>query len=182
MYMLGSIALCEGDYTEARANLEESLALCREGGDKLDVAMALPILGLIVAKQGKAKEAKPYYEEGLVISHSLRNSLSLTQSLTGLAGLWLQDRLKLEQQDSLNTINPQIRVARLSGAISALLASCEAVMFRPLALLYEQNLAVVRANLDEVTFETAFAQGQAMSMDEAVAYASANSESQEEVS
>jgi hypothetical protein len=91
--------------------------------------------------------------------------------LSGFAGLWIQDWLKLEGKDSPNSLDYLVRVARLSGAIAALLTSNGAVMFPPFSPLYEQNLAVVRANLDEVIFEAAFTEGQVMTLDEAVAYA-----------
>ena len=36
---------------------------------------------------------------------------------------------------------------------------------------YEQNLAIARANLDEVTFTQAWSEGRAMTMEQAIAYA-----------
>ena len=41
-------------------------------------------------------------------------------------------------------------------------------MLLPFIILYEQNLASLRTNLDEATFEAAFTMGQAMTLDEAI--------------
>jgi len=181
-YIQGSTSLCEKDFIEAQSNLEESLTLYRERGDNYDLSMVLSILGLTMAKQGKAAEAKRYYEEGFVISHSLRNSLFLGQNLTGLVGLWIEEELKYDRQASLNslknTLNPLVQATQLSGAISALLTSSGAVMFRPFSELYGQNLALIRSNLAEVNFQAAFAEGEVMTMDEAVAKANSYSKSE----
>jgi predicted ATPase len=171
MYVLGTISLCQGDYPQARANLEESLPLYRAWGDKLNLPMVLPFLGLTVAKQGKVAEAHRYYAESLLLSRKLGNNLFLAHSLTGLAGLWVQLELAPEAPGAAHPSNYFYKIVCLSGATSALLASCGAVMFRPFPQLYEQNLAVARTNLDKATFEAAFAEGQAMSIDEVAAYA-----------
>lgn len=49
--------------------------------------------------------------------------------------------------------------------------SAEWILFPPFPALYEQSLAFARAQLDETTFVTAFAKGQAMSTEEMAAYA-----------
>jgi predicted ATPase len=171
LFALGSNALCEANYREARSYLEESMALYLEIGGKMMQASVLALLGLTAANQGEELEARRDYAKSLAISREPGNQLPLAQSLTGLAGLWIQDWLKLEGKDAPNSLNYPVRVARLSGAIAALLTSAGAVMFPPFLPLYEQNLVVVRAKLDEASFEAAFAEGQLMTMDEAVAYA-----------
>jgi predicted ATPase len=165
LFMLGSNVLCEGNMAKARSYLEESLVIHREQGNRVLQALVLPFLGQTAAIQGEVGEARRLFEESLAISHDLGNKHYTAQSLTGLAGLCIQDWLKLEKQASLSSLTALVRVVRLSGAISAMLASIGAVMLRPFPLIYEQNLALARTNLDEVTFEGAFAQGQELLMD-----------------
>jgi hypothetical protein len=82
-----------------------------------------------------------------------------------------QGWLKLAQKDTPDSQAYLIRIARLSGATSALLSSWGAVMVRPFQLLYEQNLALAREHLAPASFEAAFAEGQALSMAEAASAA-----------
>jgi tetratricopeptide (TPR) repeat protein len=167
----GLLALCQGEYREARPYFEQSLVLHRERGNKLDQSLVLSGLGLYYASQGEPAEARRCYRESLDLSLAMRHKIQLSNSLTGLAGLASQDWLKLEPEAASNSLAQLTRVARLSGATSALLSSWGAVMLRPFQLLYEQNLALVREHLTPASFEAAFAGGQALSMAEATAVA-----------
>jgi predicted ATPase len=167
----GLIAIGEGNFREAHTCLDESLAIQREWGEKFTRALFLSVMGLIASKQGERMVARRYYEESLELSQKMRNRLYVAQGLTGLGGLWVQAGLNGGQHDASNSSDYLGRVARLSGAITDLLTSCGAVMLRPFTTLYEQNLVVARANLALASFEAAFAEGQAMTLDEAVAYA-----------
>jgi tetratricopeptide (TPR) repeat protein len=167
----GLIVLCQGEYEEALPYLEQSLVLNRERGDKLDQSLVLSSLGLSYASQGEAAEARRCYAESLGLSLALRHGLQFSHSLTGLAGLASQGWLKMEPEAGSNSLAQLTKVARLSGAVSALLTSWRAVMVRPFQLLYEQNLALARGHLAPASFEAAFAEGQALSMAEAAAAA-----------
>jgi hypothetical protein len=78
-----------------------------------------------------------------------------------LSKIWLQGRQVglLEQ------------IACLDGAISAVATSRDFILPQTQRTYVEQALEVARSNLDEATFEAAFARGQAMSADEAISYA-----------
>ncbi len=169
--LLGWVALCQGDYGEALPQLEESLAIVR----KLALKSLLPIflipLGLVALYQKEYNEASAHLEESMLLCRKMGFKFELTLALTGWALLVSRQWQEIEQPDSSITVSYLSNVARLSGFISALLASIGAVMYRPFPDLHQQNLELARANLDEATFEATYAEGQAMSIDEAVTYA-----------
>jgi tetratricopeptide (TPR) repeat protein len=80
--------LYQGDYTRARALLEESLALSRQQGYKTSTAYALNILGqLILHQQGDVATARSLLEESLGLFKEMGDRLRIAHSLAALA--WL---------------------------------------------------------------------------------------------
>ena len=63
------------------------------------------------------------------------------------------------------------RAARLAAAGEAMVAAMGIVMDREMRPMYERAVVAARAVLDEAAFAAAYAEGQAMSEEEAVAYA-----------
>jgi hypothetical protein len=63
------------------------------------------------------------------------------------------------------------RGARLLGAAEALLEAIGGVLDPDDGMVYEQGVASARAQLSEAEFERAWAEGRAMSMEEAIEYA-----------
>jgi tetratricopeptide (TPR) repeat protein len=171
---LGTVALCEHNYQEARRCLEEGLDILRKRDDVYYLAPVLPVLGLVAANQGEDEAARQYFKETLALNRKASeggDKLYLSHALSGLAGLWLNQWLKTGQKAGWYPSNYLERVVRLSGAIRAILLSHKLVMYRYFAESYESNLKLARANMDAATFETVFREGQAMSMEEAIAYA-----------
>src|SRR5690606_21430565 len=60
---LGTVVGRQGDYTAARAYLEEALAVARGMEDSLAYALALHALGNISAELGELETARKFYEE-----------------------------------------------------------------------------------------------------------------------
>jgi predicted ATPase/transcriptional regulator with XRE-family HTH domain len=168
---LGRLAYLEGNYSSAHSLLEDAVALIRKLDYNFILPLPLAILGLTALIEGKSAEAHIYLEESLALSHKMRNKLELAHCLVGFTALEVFESQKSQEPDTSPDLNLVKGAASLSGAISALLTSTGTVMFRPFPDLYEQNIAIARANLDEAAFEEAFAEGAAMSMDEVVAYA-----------
>jgi tetratricopeptide (TPR) repeat protein len=73
LHFLGNTEAAIGDYPAARSHYEESLAICREMGEK--VALARPLLGLgrLAWRQGDYKAARRFYEESLALRRELRD-------------------------------------------------------------------------------------------------------------
>jgi len=181
LHMLGLVALCQGEYAEARPLLEESLTLVRKLDYKALINVLLTPLGLVALNQGKYAEARSLLEESLVLCQRMGLKFGLAQALSGWASLITRQWQEIEPLNASTTLQYLIKVARLGGFISALLTSMGAVMWRPLPEVYQQNLDLARSSLDVATFEAAFADGQAMSVGEAVAYALAEFNIQNQV-
>jgi len=63
------------------------------------------------------------------------------------------------------------RAARLFGAADKLLEGTPAVLTVEDRTMYEQSLAAARSMLDEEMFASAWAEGRAMTLEQAIAYA-----------
>jgi predicted ATPase/DNA-binding SARP family transcriptional activator len=80
----GVLASNQGDHTEGRALIEESLALRREQGDRHGEAHSLNSLGLIVWSQGDLALAGRLHEESLAIFRELDDKAGIAGSLNNL--------------------------------------------------------------------------------------------------
>jgi predicted ATPase/DNA-binding CsgD family transcriptional regulator len=94
------LARAQGDYAQARVLAEESLALCRQLGDKHDIAAALNVLGNIAGEQGDPLQATELYEESLALLREVGDKSSIAGILHNL-GLRAAD---LGQYDRATTL------------------------------------------------------------------------------
>jgi predicted ATPase len=153
-------AIGQGDLDSAVARLEESLALCRELDDRRNTSMTLFILGMIEVNRGNLDRGAALLEEGLQITRELGDRLGVTYFA------WAFGKLSALQG------RPD-RAARLWGTAEALREQMGMSLskFDLAASGYEQDLAAVRSTLDEAAFDTAWAEGRAMSFEQTVEYA-----------
>jgi tetratricopeptide (TPR) repeat protein len=154
-----SAAIGQGDLDSAMLQLEESLALCRELGDRRSAAMALFVLGVTELRRGHLERGATLLEEGAQISRELADRLGTPYFAEGLAKL-------------AALRGSPVRAARLWGAAEALREQMGMSLskFDRANSDYERDLALVRSALDEATFEAAWAEGRAMSFEQAVGY------------
>jgi predicted ATPase/class 3 adenylate cyclase len=82
-----SAAIGQGDLDSAVLQLEESLALCRELGDRRSAAMALFVLGVTELRRGHLERGATLLEEGAQISGELGDRLGTPYFAEGLAKL-----------------------------------------------------------------------------------------------
>jgi predicted ATPase/class 3 adenylate cyclase len=195
---LGLVAQSQGDYAAARALLEESLALYQDLNDTADVAVVLGNLAINAYDQGDFAQAKSRLEASLTLLRGLQNRLHIAITLHNLgeytfhlgeyaeASAYFRESLLLRQElgdrsgpafslVGLGMVaahqNDYERAARLFGAAEA---GREAVGI-PLSVSgrasYEKAVATLRASLDRGAFETAWTQGRAMRLEQAIAYA-----------
>lgn len=153
-------ALGEGAVELAVARLEESLALCREMGNLRDTAMSLFCLGMIELAGGNIDRGAAQIQESARTTQELKDRLGGAYSLWGL-GKAASMRAR------------PVRAARLWGAAEAHREQM-GVSFSPFDLAasgYEQDLAAVRSTLDESSFDAVWAEGRAMSFEQAIEYA-----------
>jgi tetratricopeptide (TPR) repeat protein len=155
---LGNVARRQGDLVGAQAFHEESLVLFRELGDRWGVAAVLSNLGHVIWRQGDHGRAQVLYEESLVLTRELGDKASIAELLEGFAQLaGAQEQFQRE--------------ALLLAAAEALRQAVGAPRLPDEQAEYEQGVDQVRPALGEDAFATAWAGGQAMTLDEAVALA-----------
>ena len=143
-----------------RALHEESMALFREIGDAWGVSACLIDLGIVEMALANHDRATTLLREVLLLSRKRDYRVATQYAFFGLAGVaasqgWL------------------VRAVRLWAAADVVRKSSgiqlpAVVRF---ATDYEGRLAAVRAELGEEAFERAWAEGRAMSMEQAVEYA-----------
>jgi predicted ATPase len=156
---LGLVAYCQGDYQLARERLEEGLAYSRVAGDKRYVAIALNGLAKAMRALGDEARALALFIESLSLRKEMGTRRGIAESLEGLAGM----AAEAEGDDR--------EAARLFGAAEALREAIGAPVPLVERAEYDRNVATARAQLDEATFASAWAEGRAMTLEQAVATA-----------
>jgi len=164
-YWLGAlIALSEGETDRAESLAQESLNIHREIGAQWFVAWALHILGRVEAQRNELTAARSWYQQSLALTLEMGDKYITPYNLMGLA------RVLLAQGELTGA-------AQLWGAVEVLLEATA-----PLAPLdradYKQAVATARAQLGEQAFAAAWAEGRAMTPEQAsqVPYQTSSSE------
>jgi predicted ATPase len=83
----GELALRQGDYPRADEDLDTSLALCREAGDRRGEARYLSLLGWIASDRNELDRAGELLEESLALSRVAGTARDVSNTLNALAGL-----------------------------------------------------------------------------------------------
>ncbi len=155
---LALVARREGDYSAARRLQEQVLAIVREVGGRREVAYALSNLGVVALCQADYSAARAFLEESLGILRELGHKFGAALCLVRLGELaGAQKRLP--------------EAARLFGAAEALREAIRTALPGADRDDYERSVAALRAAMGDEAFEAAWAEGRAMTMEEAVAYA-----------
>src|SRR5258706_5329523 len=84
LYAASVLSYHQGDYPAARALQEESLAICRELGDRFGIASSLNSLGNMAFNQGDYPAARTLHEESLAIRRELGDRSGSAGSLNNL--------------------------------------------------------------------------------------------------
>ncbi|MGH3144794.1 MAG: hypothetical protein ACRDTR_03235, partial [Rubrobacter sp.] len=162
--MLGYAAtgpLLQGDLTRARRLAERALSLVRESQGARDVVyVALHPLAAVARAEGDHEGAARLLEESLMLSAEIENESNVAYCLEGLATI-------AADEDELE------RAARLWGAAETLLEKIEILTY-PHAFdrsLHQRQVADARARLEAEVWKGAWAQGRAMTLEQAVEYA-----------
>lgn len=157
--LVGELARLQGDYEQAAKFYEEGLALAQKTSIQRLMAMMRGNLGYVALHQGSLPQAKALFKEVLVFERELGGLLEdVSWCLIGMAGV--AGKAGLAE-----------RAAQLFGVAAGLLAASNKRLDPLDQAEYERYLMMVRAQLDEETFNRAWATGQAMSLEEAIALA-----------
>jgi len=165
---LGLLALAQEDYRQAQQLGEECLEACQQVGDIFYPSMALRVLGETALAQGEYSRARTLLKESVVHGRNIRHRRAIAFALTAFAGAVAGDREPLA--DDVRA------AARIWGAVEALRE--EVGIFLPAAehKRYERALVHARASLVSEAWAAAWAEGRAMSLEQAVAFALSLSE------
>ncbi len=161
---LGVLARYQGQYGRATTFLEEGLALRSELGDKWGAANALANLGNVAVDQGDEVQAVAAYQRSLTLCREIGDKRTVPYCLEGLAAVAC-GRGQAEQ------------AARLCGAADALRGAIGAPLPQVERPILDHTIAAVRATMDttspqgERAFTTAWATGQALTLEQAIAEA-----------
>ena len=155
---LGHETWHQGDHASARRFLEDAVVLAREHGQKRPSAFALWSLGLVAFDQHNYVEAHSLYEEGLATAKELRN-------------VWICSHLVEAFATLIAAEGQYVRAARLLGAAE----SHRKAQGNPLPFAhrsdYDRPVATIRAGLNEEALGSAWAEGRAMTLEQAIEYA-----------
>jgi predicted ATPase/DNA-binding SARP family transcriptional activator len=198
LHNLSLVASQQSDPAAARSLLEESLAEFREIGHKWGIALALLNLGNLVESQADLASAETYFQESLALYRELGDPATASYPLFGLGEVAYRRgdhatarrlfceslRLRFETGEkrpiarNLEGVaqvdraeGQSERAARLFGAAEALRESLGAPLMPQYLPEYKREVAALRATLGEAKFEKAWAEGRALSLDQAVAFA-----------
>jgi len=152
---IGNLELDLGRCDEARARLEEAVALQREVGDRWMIGNALNNLGNVARAQGQTAEARTLYHESLEIYGQLGDKWALAYLLEDVA--------------TLSAVQGHAEQAlALAAAAQALRRQIGAPLTGAESSKLENALAPARERLGEAEQAAAWAQGEALSLDEAI--------------
>ncbi len=198
LFNLAELDRGQGQETSAQDLLEKSLILARELGDQTGVARAVVSLGYVTLGQDFAVSARIFLEEGLAISRRIADPDGVANALAGLGDVACQgqnwpaahaayaESLSIKQGlgdarqiagglQRLGILAARqgqfARGARLLGAAQALRETLAARVSPLTQSEWDAALASVRAALAPEDFDAAFAEGQALAPDAAVAFA-----------
>jgi non-specific serine/threonine protein kinase len=153
---LGLVLRYQQDFEGAARLYEECLALARPVHATYYVAAALHNLGQMEHHRGHDPRAAALLAESLALVRQLGDRPSIAVLLADIAGVWVTQR------------RPE-HAARLFGAAQVLRDNMHVTMYTAQRLAYERDVARGAAQLDTAAWNRAWAQGRAMTLDEACA-------------
>jgi non-specific serine/threonine protein kinase len=155
---IGERARLSGDDERARSAYEESLAIAERIGDARRLYYVLFNLAFVAQHEGNHQEAIRMIRRSLALCQDLGVPTDVAQELLALAG-------------SLGALGEPVSAAHLFGAAYTFLQRSGVLIDPSDQPEHDRNIAIVRGQLDEAAFEAAWAEGQTMTFDQAVAYA-----------
>jgi len=160
LYNLAHTPFRRGEYERAACLYAECLALMRGLGDKLRIAGAALSLGTALCRLGEHSRAVVVLREGIKLSRDIGARDALSEGLDNMAEL-------------VSAQGRSGQAARLAGAAEALRELVRKPIPPADRAEYETLMLNLRAALGDEVFAAVWAEGRALSLDEAVALAMA---------
>jgi non-specific serine/threonine protein kinase len=196
--------MAQCDMDTAATIIEESLAFFRTGEDKVNLGANLRNLGWLLARQGDLHRARQLFDEVVPLAHAAGDPVQEANGLAGWSFLAYVDgdlhaasqlarqAIALVQEirhkrymasflDLLAVVaaaQGQVeRAARLFGASERMLEDIQSQgINQPFLRDHERQVAAARSGPEAASFSAAWAEGRALAMEAAVAYALADDE------
>ena len=152
-----------GYYTSARRYYDECLAIAQHGHFPNRAAMALHNLGYVSLHEGRFDQAQAQFLESALLFKAEASSGAMASALIGLACV-------LARQGHC------VHAARLLGAVEATQATLGHKLWPTDEREYERAVALIRSSPSAAAYKTAWAEGRALTLEQAVEYALAAAE------
>ena len=156
---MGFVVYELADYASARMHLEESLAICRELGDRAGMATSLCYLARVATEEGVLLSARALLAESTAIRLELGDRRGIAESLEACANVAL-------------ALGRPLRAACIWGAAERQRSDLGSPMPPGERPRYESRVQAARAACaNDTAFEAAWRDGSAMTVEQATAFA-----------
>ena len=156
--IIGELARLAGDYDRAKEAYEDSLAMVLETGEVVRRDMMLANLAFVAYQKEDYRLARDLFATS---TKQMIEMGARQHAMSGLAGL----------AGTLGRLGEPKKGAKILGAKDALLAGT-GFDHQPSDMIEVAKYTVdIKSLLDEATFDAAYASGQVMTLEQAVAYA-----------
>ncbi len=154
--MLGVLAFAHGDLEIAYSLLSKGISFCRKSGGRMDVGIRLPMLARVAIAQGDYNSAQTFLTESIAIGRELEDTQITMLSLQVMA------ELAAAQEQRAWAVHLWGAVEKLREIISYPMAPFEYAS-------YQREITTLRTYFGEHIFAILWAEGRALSPDEALA-------------
>jgi hypothetical protein len=158
MLSMGMMEKFQGNFGEARLRFAACEPLFRDQGDWHRMNMVKSELAHIERYEGHSQKAEEMYRETLPEWKRIGHRAAIAHQLECFAFI-----AKSQEQGQ--------RAARLFGAAEALREKINIPMNSKERIEYDKEIASLRAGMDEKSYTSNWAEGRAMSMDQAIEFA-----------
>jgi predicted ATPase/DNA-binding SARP family transcriptional activator len=157
-FTLGDIARAQGDYGQASTFYDAAGAIWERVGNKREIGALRRSQALLARVQGNYQQASRLFGQALILCQEARNKGKIAECLEGLAGVAV-------------ALGKAERSARLFGATEMIREVIESPLPPVERASYGSDIASLRTQLDETTFDAVWAEGRAMSLEQAIEFA-----------
>jgi predicted ATPase len=151
------VASLTGDSESALQLFDECIEMMRRVGDRWGLSYTLVGLSYERLRSGEIDQAKILLDESLALSRETASATSMAIVLLGYAGLAAAS-------------GQPLRAAQIIGAADGVAASINARWWPTEQFAYDFIAMMIRALLDDGAWEAAYAEGRAMTMEQAIEY------------
>jgi tetratricopeptide (TPR) repeat protein len=155
---MGEIAFSEGDLAAAYSYYEQSMRLCEEIGEAVLLPSSMKGICLTMLKRGQVEGVAPLLEQAVALFAKQGSGFTVSETLAVFA------TLAVAQGEGQRAIILEAAALAITASLAERLIPRERAVF-------EETQAAARAMLDEREVAEAWAAGQRMTLEQAVAYA-----------